>query len=110
MPLLLVVDDDPDQLSIRTMILEREGYRVLTAMNAESALAQFEAHRPDLVIMDMGLPEASAGERLIAAIGRRAPVVVLSGAPPDGLPVACVLRKPCKSRTLLSSIAAMLAG
>ena len=110
MPLLLVVDDDADQLSIRALILEHAGYAVTTAAGVESAIAQFAANRPDLVIMDMRLPEASDGERLIAAIGGKAPVVVLSGAPPRGLPVARVLRKPCASRKLLRSIAEALSG
>jgi DNA-binding response OmpR family regulator len=101
MPTLLLVDDDPDQLAIRTMVLEREGYTVLAAPDVVTALAHPIA---DLVVMDL-VPDYPG---LIASIGSRAPIIVLTGARVDGLPVARVLRKPCRTRVLLETIAELV--
>ncbi len=107
MPTLLLVDDDPDQLAVRTMVLEREGFIVLPA--ADTAAALF--HRDyDLVVMDLRLPTVDDGMKLIASIGSRAPIIVFTGATVSGLPVARILRKPCRTRTLLEAIAEVLAG
>jgi DNA-binding response OmpR family regulator len=102
MTTLLLVDDDPDQLAMRTMVLEREGYRVLAAADVAGALMHRDA---DLVIMDL-VPDSLS---LIASIGSRAPIIVLSGATVTDLPVARVLRKPCRTRVLLEAIAEVLA-
>jgi len=102
MPTLLVVDDDADQLSVRAMVLRREGYTVLESSDVAGALAHGAA---DLVVMDM-IPGALS---LIESIGSRAPIIVLTGRAVDGLPVARVLRKPCRSRVLIDTIAELLA-
>ncbi len=102
MATLLVVDDDADQLAVRVMVLEREGYKVLAAADVASALA----HRQfDLVLMDL----VQDGLSLIASIGSRAPIIVFTGATVSGLPVARILRKPCRTRVLLDTIAELLA-
>ncbi|MGA2185686.1 MAG: response regulator [Bryobacteraceae bacterium] len=106
MATLLLVDDDPDQLAVRTLVLEREGYKVLAAADVASALAHRES---DLVLMDLRLPTVEDGMNLIASIGSRAPIIVLTGAAVAGLPVARVLRKPCRTRVLLETIAEVLA-
>jgi two-component system, cell cycle response regulator DivK len=56
MPLILIVEDndlDADMLSRR---LARKGYSVVTAGNGEIGIAMAHLKRPDLVVMDMGLP------------------------------------------------------
>jgi two-component system phosphate regulon response regulator PhoB len=53
---ILVVDDEPDILSVLVYHLSREGYRVRTAVNGPGALATAEADRPDLIILDLMLP------------------------------------------------------
>lgn len=50
---ILVVDDDPDFVEIMRTILEARDYTVVTAANGNQALAQVEAHRPDLMILDI---------------------------------------------------------
>jgi DNA-binding response OmpR family regulator len=92
------------------MLLEREGYAVVAAADADEAAARIEARLPDVVVMDLRLPKIEDGLRLISAIGARAPVIVLTGGLAQELPVAHVLRKPCRTRVLLDTIAAVLAG
>ncbi len=60
-PLILIVDDDYDFLEINRMILERAGYRVVTAAEPKQALARMEEERPDLVITDLMMTSLDSG-------------------------------------------------
>jgi len=53
---ILVVDDDAQVLKMLTRILELEGYNIITATNGRSALALFDKHAPDLVLLDIMMP------------------------------------------------------
>lgn len=53
----MVVDDDPDILDVLTMILESQGYHVVTAQNGVEGLAQIEAEKPELMILDLLMPK-----------------------------------------------------
>ncbi|WP_419164875.1 response regulator [Candidatus Palauibacter sp.] len=53
---ILVVDDEPDILSVLVYHLSREGYRVTTAVNGQGALTTAQAEHPDLIILDLMLP------------------------------------------------------
>lgn len=53
---ILVVDDEPDILSVLVYHLSREGYRVTTAVNGQGALTTATAEQPDLIILDLMLP------------------------------------------------------
>ncbi|MDX1576843.1 MAG: response regulator transcription factor [Gemmatimonadota bacterium] len=53
---ILVVDDEPDILSVLVYHLSREGYRVTTAVNGRSALQTAFSDRPDLILLDLMLP------------------------------------------------------
>ena len=57
MKTILVVDDEPKIVQLVRDYLERAGFRVLTAPNGKTALALAHSERPDLVILDLGLPE-----------------------------------------------------
>jgi len=54
---ILVVDDDPDILDVLTMILESQGYHVVTAQNGVEGLAKVEAEKPELMILDLLMPK-----------------------------------------------------
>lgn len=54
---ILAVDDDPDILDALTMILESQGYQVVTARNGLEGLARIEAEKPDLMILDLLMPK-----------------------------------------------------
>ena len=54
---ILVVDDDPDILDAVTMILESQGYEVVTARDGIEGLATLKAENPDLMILDLLMPK-----------------------------------------------------
>ena len=56
-PLILVVDDMPDNVEIAKLRLEKEGYAVATAVDGEQALASIRAEAPDLVLLDVMMPK-----------------------------------------------------
>ncbi len=82
---ILVVDDDHAMRVLLTRLLEGEGHRVETAVDAEDALAQFRPGRFTIVISDVVMPGAS-GIELRAAIAEREPglpCLLVSGADMD---------------------------
>lgn len=114
MPLLLLVEDDPDQLTIRTLLFEHLGYTVAGAATSTEALALLSPDPPSLVVMDLRMPQAADGRALIQAIRARAPrtrIVVLSGWPadientPEAAQVEAVLSKPVRTRLLIETVA-----
>jgi len=76
---ILVVDDEPMILEVVRAYLQREGYAVTTAENGESALALEARLRPDLVVLDLMLPDLS-GEEVCRAIRleRDTPILMLT--------------------------------
>lgn len=76
---ILVVDDEPNILATLAPLLRSRGYDVTTAMNGRGALEAAERENPDLIVLDLGLPDIDGVEvcRLIRD-GRSTPIVVLS--------------------------------
>ena len=56
---ILIVDDEPDVASYLEMLLRDHGYDTLTASNGFEAMEQARRTRPDLVTLDISMPEAS---------------------------------------------------
>jgi CheY-like chemotaxis protein len=56
---ILIVDDEPDIVSYLEMILEDNGYATLVARDGNEALEAVRRERPDLVTLDISMPEAS---------------------------------------------------
>src|SRR5712691_2668530 len=56
-PLILVVDDVPDNVEILQLRLESQGYEIITAGDGEEALAMVRDQRPDLVLLDIQMPK-----------------------------------------------------
>jgi CheY-like chemotaxis protein len=54
---ILVVDDNPTNLKLVTFLLSASSYEVRTATDARHALAVLESFRPDLILMDLQLPD-----------------------------------------------------
>jgi DNA-binding response OmpR family regulator len=76
---ILLIDDDSLLRRSLAFNLERAGYRAATADSAETALAMAQRHRPDLVILDIGLPGMDGLEALRHFEERLAvPVIFLS--------------------------------
>jgi DNA-binding response OmpR family regulator len=53
---ILLVDDDPDILDALSIILESQGYQVITARDGMEGLASLKAEKPDLMILDLLMP------------------------------------------------------
>lgn len=56
---ILIVDDEPNIVTALEFLLEKRGYAVEVAANGEEALAQVEAFKPDLVLLDVMMPKVS---------------------------------------------------
>jgi two-component system, OmpR family, KDP operon response regulator KdpE len=76
---VLLVEDDRETRAAVARQLAGRGYRVDEAADGQAALDHWERHRPDLVLLDLGLPDMD-GLRVIGRIRREAqtPIVVLS--------------------------------
>ena len=77
---VLVVDDEPQILRALSINLRARRYEVHTAANGAVALSTAAAHPPDLVILDLGLPDMDGVEVIRGLRGwTHAPILVLSG-------------------------------
>lgn len=61
-PTILIVDDDPDIRDLLRIALGGAGFETVDAADGAAALRQVERHRPDLVVLDIGLPEMDGRE------------------------------------------------
>ncbi len=76
---VLIVEDDRSIISFLQTVLETSGYQVLTAERCGQGLMVFSSHLPDLVVLDLGLPDMDGQEfirqvRTVSAV----PIIVLS--------------------------------
>jgi excisionase family DNA binding protein len=82
-PMVLVVDDDDQVREVVRINLEIEGYTVREAANAEEGLAQLEEDAPDLILLDVMMPQVDGWEMLRRVQERHGvgsiPVVMFSG-------------------------------
>jgi two-component system KDP operon response regulator KdpE len=78
-PAILIVDDDRTMIRVFTASLETEGYRVFDADTGERGLAEVRTRNPDLVILDLGLPDVD-GLAMVPQIRANsdAPIIVVS--------------------------------
>ena len=77
---VLVVDDEPQILRALRINLRVRQYEVYTAATATEALSVAAEHPPDLVILDLGLPDMNGVEVIAGLRGwTAAPIIVLSG-------------------------------
>lgn len=76
---VLIADDEPQLLRALQVNLQAEGYLVLTALDGTSALRHAEGGHPDVIVLDLGLPDIN-GVDVITRIRRTSstPIIVLS--------------------------------
>lgn len=113
---LLVIEDDPDLLATLTALLRGHGHRVEQATDVASALARWEAGRPDLILLDLGLPDGD-GTAVIRRVRREAatPILVLSARDQEPDKVAALeggaddyVTKPFGTAELMARIGVLL--
>jgi two-component system response regulator VicR len=59
---IMVVDDEPDLVEVVKLILESDGYEVVTASSGQEALDKIEKEMPDLVLLDIIMPRMDGWE------------------------------------------------
>ena len=115
-PLILVVDDEPRVARLARDYLEKNGFRVLTAADGQSALTTARREKPDLVILDLMLPVIDGRE--VCRILRResdVPIVMLTALSEEidqvaGLEIGAddYITKPFSVRALVARVRALL--
>ena len=77
---VLVVEDDAETRAALGRELRGRGYRVEEAEDGKAALRRWDAHRPDIILLDLGLPDID-GVEVIKRVRKEAqtPIVILSG-------------------------------
>jgi DNA-binding response OmpR family regulator len=113
---ILVVDDEPVLRETLAEALDADGFRVVTAADGREALSRFREHQPDLVVLDLMLPELSGIEvcRIIRAESG-VPIVMLTAKTSEldkvvGLELGAddYVTKPFSLRELSARIRALL--
>jgi DNA-binding response OmpR family regulator len=114
--LILVVDDEPKVARLARDYLEKNGFRVLTAGDGQSALAAARREKPDLVILDLMLPQIDGRE--VCRILRREsdiPIIMLTALSEEidqvtGLEIGAddYITKPFSPRALVARVRALL--
>lgn len=113
---ILVVDDERKILSLVRAYLEREGYRVIEATDGQQALKAFQREAPDLIVLDLMLPEVD-GLEVCREIRRTSevPIIMLTARDEDidkliGLELGAddYITKPFSPRELVARVRAVL--
>ena len=115
-PLILCVDDEAIGLQIRKVVLERAGYRVVTALNGTTGLGLFAEYPVDAVILDYSMPDMNGDQ--VAHQMRRSratvPILLLSAyvnLPPEvTASVDFILTKGAGPVILIEKVQEMLAS
>jgi len=74
--LIMIVEDDPYISHFLQMSFEQEGYRILMTSQGHEALSLFYSHQPDIVILDLGLPDMDGLEEIRKISAK--PIIVVS--------------------------------
>ena len=115
-PVALVIDDEPQIRRLLRVTLEANGYRVFDAVNGQDGVAQAAQRRPDIVLLDLGLPDLE-GVEVLQRLREwsRVPVVILSVRDREDDKVAALdagaddyVTKPFNSAELLARLRAAL--
>lgn len=119
MSTIMIVDDDPDFHEFLSVLLDLEGYDVVSAYDGASALEQIETCTPDLVLLDVLMPQMDGFDVCLALLEKpqRAPVIFVSALAEDsyirrGLSLGAVhyITKPLDVVELFGTIKEVLAA
>lgn len=115
--LILLVDDEPSIVELSRMYLERDGFRIETAADGESALEMIDRHQPALVVLDVMLPKLDGFEvcRRLRSLQINTAILMLTARDEDidkilGLELGAddYLTKPFNPRELVARVKAIL--
>lgn len=113
---VLIVEDDRGILGFVETILETNGYQVLTAERCQQGLLVFSSYTPDLVVLDLGLPDMDGGEFIRQVrLSSTVPIIVLSARTEENDKVSALdlgandyITKPFGTAELLARVRAAL--
>lgn len=122
---ILIVDDDPDSVAATRIVLENQGYEVMSAADPEEALVTAKAQRPHLLILDVMMAHETDGFHLaktlrddpatgkipilmMTGIGRKRGFVFEGEADREYLPVDDFLEKPAPPDELKKRVAQLV--
>lgn len=108
---ILIVDDEQDIITFLDTLFKREGYETATAMNGVQALTVLKSEKPDLITLDLQMPQ-NTGTDFYRKIRRdqeynRIPVIVISGLPGRHLAIPkpeAVFDKPIDPEALIEAV------
>jgi len=115
-PVALIIDDEPQMRRLLRVTLEANGYRVFDAATGQDGVAQAAQRRPDVVLLDLGLPDLE-GTEVLKRLREwsRVPVIILSVRDREDDKVAALdagaddyVAKPFNSAELLARLRAAL--
>lgn len=132
---ILVVDDDPDIVESLRLVLQSAGYDVDTALTTQEAFAKVDSYHPDLILLDIMMPDGTEGFHFVWKLRNQypeqeanIPILVLSAIhhttqlrfypeqsdgtyePGEFLPVQGFIDKPVEPSVLLEKIKEVLAS
>jgi len=117
---ILIIEDDPTDMKLLTAVLDAAGHHVLGKTSAEAAVEEILLHRPEMILLDLRLPEAD-GLALAQLLKqnpatRTIPIVALTAATErftreEALAAGCdaFLVKPIDTRSLSAQISGLKA-
>ena len=117
MPKVLVVDDEPNIVELTQLYLKKEGYTVLTAHDGKMGLQLARTEKPDLIVLDLMLPELDGFEvcRRLRQDDSDLPIIMLTARDDDvdkivGLELGAddYVTKPFNPRELVARVRAVL--
>ena len=115
-PLVLVVEDDRPVRNLIVTTLKSHDYRYLTAENGKTAIMEASSHNPDIVLLDLGLPDIDGAEVITNIRGwSNMPIIVISARSEDSDKITALdagaddyLTKPFRPTVLLMRVKALL--
>jgi CheY-like chemotaxis protein len=119
MPLIVVVEDDAQSARMAEKLLRNAGFRVITAADGEGGLTMIFENLPDLVLVDLGLPDID-GQTVVALLRQQAqlektPIIAFTAWPEDkavsmAAAYGCdgVITKPIDTRSFASQVSRYL--
>jgi len=114
---VLIVDDDRKTVDLARLYLEKDGYRILAAYGGQQALDLARQKRPDLIVLDVMLPQLDGFDicRVLRTEGNRVPIIMLTARTLDddklmGLDLGAddYMTKPFSPRELVARVRAVL--
>ena len=113
---IAIIDDDPDIVEANTLLLEANGFSVVTAASVDEAIAVVNAEHPDLIILDVMMQEPDDGFYLANRLrksGVTTPIIMLTSVSKaigfnfgasEMVPIEEFLEKPVPPAVLLDKV------